>query len=306
VAGDAEGEAEPFVPTRRRLADPRAQEGAVFDEVARLYDEARPRYPAEVFDELGRRCGLGRESRVLEIGCGTGQATRNLAATGAQVRCLEPGVALGGLARHNLADAPNVTVETTTFEAADESPGTYDIAFSATAFHWIDPSVSFVKAARVLRPGGWLALLTNLHSAGGTHTSERIAEPIRDLHRRLAPEVGDWTFPTDEEIRERAQAGGDIAAVWARIERKLGPPPTVDRLFEPPTVFTYPWLARYDRDGYLTMLATQSSYALMDPEWRGRLLDAIGRLVDECLGGVITKQYVTVLAIARRRAAAPA
>ena len=75
---------------------------------------------------------------------------------------------------------------------------------SATAFHWVDPKVSLAKAAVLLSESGWLALITNTHSRGGTHTDERIAEPIRQLHRRQAPEVGDWDFPTAKEIQQRA------------------------------------------------------------------------------------------------------
>lgn len=174
--------------------------------------------------------------------------------------------------------------------------------FAATAFHWINPNVSLAKAAGLLRTDGFLALLTNVHAAGGTHTDERIAEPIAELHRRLAPDVGTWEFPTAEGLSDRAQAGGDIAAVWSGVERKLVEPPPVAHLFGPPTVITYPWQATYDRDGYLRMLASQSSYALLDEDRRRPLLDAIGQLVDERLNGTITKQYVTVVAIVTRMA----
>jgi hypothetical protein len=146
--------------------------------------------------------------------------------------------------------------------------------------------------------------LTNLHAAGGTQ--ERIADEIRELHLRLAPDVGSWTFPWASELRTRAQAGGDIAAVWYRVERKLSEPPSVAHLFEMPVVSTYPWMASYDRDGYLTNLSTQSTYALMDPSRRDRLLSAIGELIDERLGGTLTKQYMTVLATAKRRPGARA
>ena len=175
---------------------------------------------------------------------------------------------------------------------------------SATAFHWIDPSVSYAKAWRLLRPGGHLALLTNAHSSGGTHTDPGIAEAIRTLHGRLAPEVEDWTFADTASIQRHAAAGGDIAAVWARIERKLSEPPAVSDLFEPPTVRTYPWLATYDTRSYLAMLASQSSYALIEPARRDELLRRIGQLIDALLGGVITKEYVTILAVAQTTAAA--
>ena len=87
--------------------------------------------------------------------------------------------------------------------------------------------------------------------------------------------------------------------MWGRVDRKLSEPPDVSRLFGSPLVMTYPWLARYEKDSYLEMLATQSSYALMKPAQRRELLSEIGRLIDEILGGAVTKQYVTVLAVAR-------
>ncbi len=287
------------IPRPARLVDPRQQARTVFDEIAGLYDAARPGYPSEAITDLLARGEVGPASRVLEIGCGTGQATRDLAASGAALECLEPGPRLAARARQHLARFPNVRVSVTTFEAAQAEPGAYDVIVSATAFHWIDPSVAFDKAANLLRPGGSLALLTNAHGSAGTHTDERIAGAIRDLHGRLAAEVGAWTSLDD--IRRRVNAGGDIAAVWSRVEPKLAEAPPVSDLFEPPVVSVYPWVATYARSRYLEMLASQSGYALIEPERREQLLDAIGRLVDERLGGTITKQYVTILATARRR-----
>ncbi|MGH9080862.1 MAG: hypothetical protein ACRDYE_12460, partial [Acidimicrobiales bacterium] len=171
------------------------------------------------------------------------------------------------------------------------------------AFHWIDPGISYAKAARLLRPAGWLVLMSNTHAAGGTHTSEPFVGRLRGLHDRLAPEVGAWTFPAARDIQRRTADDGDIATVWAQVERRLSDPPDVSELFEPPRVRTYPWVASYDRDGYLAMLASQSSYALMDPARRGELLDGIGRLVDDLLGGAVSKQYVTVVAAARNSSA---
>ena len=127
-----------------------------------------------------------------------GRGTRLLTASGAAIQGLEPGPALADLARENLAGSPNVRIVMTTFEAADEEPGAYDLIVSATACHWTDPEVSFAKAARLPRPGGSLVLVTNAHGSTGTHTDERVGKPIRDLHRRFALEVGLWSVPTYE------------------------------------------------------------------------------------------------------------
>ena len=74
--------------------------GSVFNEVPELYDRTRPTYPDALFADLTEITGLGQGSRVLEVGCGTGQATRSLAPLGCEVTAVEPG---DGLARQRLA-----------------------------------------------------------------------------------------------------------------------------------------------------------------------------------------------------------
>lgn len=269
-----------------------------FDRLAAVYDAARPGYPPEAIIDVRSRCQLTPASRVLEIGCGTGQATRDIAPIGCAIRCLEPGPELARLARRNLASLANVEVVVTTFEAADEASGTYDTVMSATAFHWIDPSVGFTKAASLLRPHGTLALLTNMHATGGTQ--DALAEPMQDLRRNLVPEGGSWTFPSVDAITTKAEGGGDIATVWSRIDRKFTDAPAVNELFARPIVSVHPWLAAYDRDAYVAMLSTQSPYALIDPDRRDVLFHQVGEVVERVLGGVVTKQYVTVVATAER------
>lgn len=292
--------ASPYIPLPAGLAEPRSSAAAIFDRIAGLYNQARPGYPSEAVADLVQLCGVDSSSRVLEIGCGTGQLTRDLAGRGPRVVCVEPGSSLAESARANLSRWSKVEVVTSRFEDFNAPILSFDVVVSATAFHWVDPEVSYAKAATLLDENGWLALLTNAHSRGGNHTDGRIAEPIRHLHRRLAPEVGDWDFPTAEDIRRRAHAGGDIASVWARVERKVSDPPAVDHLFGPPTVKTYPWVATYDRSAYLAMLSSQSSYALLDPRQREELLAGIGVLIDEKLEGTVSKEYVTVLALAAK------
>jgi SAM-dependent methyltransferase len=207
---------------------------------------------------------------------------------------------LANIARQNLAEWENVEVVTTTFEDFDAPASSIDVVVSATAFHWVNPNISFSKAARLLDEGGRLALITNAHSRGGTHAEERMAISIGDLHRRLASEIGEWHFPTAEEIRHRATEGGDIAAVWARVERKMPDAPSVEHLFGTPTVKTYPRMVTYRTDEFLAMLASQSQYAVMERARRDRLFDGIAALIDEHLDGTVTKEYVSVLAVAPR------
>ena len=108
---------------------------ATFDQVASLYDEARPTYPEELFDDVVSLSGVPTEGRILEIGCGTGQATAPLARRGYRILCVELGENLAAAARRKLAAYPHVEVLTGAFESWPEEQNAFDLAVSAEAFH---------------------------------------------------------------------------------------------------------------------------------------------------------------------------
>src|SRR5690242_7314541 len=127
--------------------------GAVFDTMADEYERHRPTYPDELIDLAGRAGGLAAGDRVLEIGCGTGQLTRSLVARDLRVTAVEPGQNLIALARHV---GPGVEFVNRRFEDAELPAERFAAVFSAAAFHWLDPDVSWRKVARSLVPGGVL------------------------------------------------------------------------------------------------------------------------------------------------------
>jgi SAM-dependent methyltransferase len=162
---------------------------STFDQAAELYDRARPRYPAGLFDDLAELAGIGPGSSVLEIGPGTGQATVALAERGCRVVAVELGAALAAVARRNLARFPAVEVVTAPFEDWPLPEEPFDLVLAATAFHWIDPDVRVVKAADALRPGGVLATVTTHHIAGGDDSffAQRGARPVPPVRPRDLP-----------------------------------------------------------------------------------------------------------------------
>jgi ubiquinone/menaquinone biosynthesis C-methylase UbiE len=169
-------------PEQRRT---REQRRVLFDGVAGLYDATRQDYPAEIADAVIANAAIGLGAAVLEIGCGTGQFTRQLAGRALNLTAIDIGAAMVQAARRNVADA-TARFQVCSFEDFADS-GPFDLIVSATAFHWVDPGVGLAKAARLLRPGGWLALLT---------TRERYPEPIqsrlRDLWVRYSRQTGKW------------------------------------------------------------------------------------------------------------------
>ncbi len=158
-------------PEQRRT---REQRRVLFDEVAGLYNATRQGYPAELVDAIVANAAIGPGAAVLEIGCGTGQLTRQMVGRAFELTAIDIGVAMVRTAQSNVAGA-TVRFQVTSFEDF-AGTGPFDLIVSATAFHWIDPGVGLAKVARLLRPGGWLALLT---------TGERYPEPLQSRLREL-------------------------------------------------------------------------------------------------------------------------
>src|SRR3954466_6105375 len=125
---------------------------STFSTVAELYARVRPGYPAEAFDDLVSLAALQAGARVLEIGCGTGQATRPMAERGMRMVCVALGAEMADVARRELADLPDVDVFTSSCEAWPLPPEPFDLVFAATSFHWIERSDAEPKVAQALGP----------------------------------------------------------------------------------------------------------------------------------------------------------
>lgn len=109
-------------------------------------------------------------------------------------------------ARHNLAD-PAVSFEVTSFEDFEATERSFALIISATAFHWVDPEVGWSKAARLLRPNGWLALLTT-----GEHYDDPLSVGLRDLWMRHGGDGGCTlrTKPTWAETINQSDLFADV------------------------------------------------------------------------------------------------
>jgi len=125
---------------------------------AHAYEAARPSYPDEAMEVLVQQVGLGPALRVLDLAAGTGKLTRLLTARGAEVVAVEPVAAM----RAHLEDTTEgVTVLDGSAEQIPLDDASVDLVTVAQAFHWFDAPVALTEIARVLRPGGHLAILWN-------------------------------------------------------------------------------------------------------------------------------------------------
>lgn len=267
----------------------------LFDGIADVYDRVRPGYPGALFAELAASAPATTD--VLEVGCGSGQATRDLLGLGWRVHAIEPGAAMAARARRNFA-GESFTVDVARFDewTADRA---YDMLFSATAYHWVPADVRWRLAADVVKPGGVLALTTNRTVAGGGF--HELYRASAELHRKLAPEVDFGLSPEAKALTEEiARDTSDIGAVLAAAEPKAGPSRAGD-LFAPPEVSFHRWEQDYDAEDAAALLSTYSLYLRVPEERRTALLHGIADLVRTEFGGVVTRHYLAVLAVTTAR-----
>ena len=110
-----------------------------FNTVASLYDEVRPGYPDELVRDVLDLSGMDRSGKILEVGCGTGQASRLFATLGCEMTCLDIGQDLIEVARARLNNYKNVRFVLCPFEDWN-SASKFDLVIAATAFRWVCPN----------------------------------------------------------------------------------------------------------------------------------------------------------------------
>jgi SAM-dependent methyltransferase len=260
--------------------DERERLGATFDTAAELYHRARPDYPDELFDHLVEVTGLRRGARVLEVGSATGKATLPMARRGYRLTCVEPGPALAAVARRNLAGLDATVIETR-FEDWRPGPERYALVFAATAWHWVDPEVRYVRAAEALTDGGHLALWATIH------VIPRDGDPIFEEIQEIYDEIGEslpadivWPRPYELDLRY-----DDIDA---------------SGLFETVDVRQFAWEVDYDADGYIDLLNTFSGHIAMEEWQRDRLYGEFRRRLAARPSGTLRRGWGLVLQVARR------
>ncbi|MEM9908316.1 MAG: class I SAM-dependent methyltransferase [Cyanobacteria bacterium P01_D01_bin.44] len=253
------------------IAKQRAQ---TFNQVARLYNTARPSYPIGLIKDLEELAQLQDTSRILEVGTGTGKATLPFAQRGYTIHCLEPGNQLAIVADENLSSYPTVTIETVTFEDWPLQAAAYDLVMSAQAFHWVDPEVGYAKAAQALKSTGQIALIWNI----GTRTDDVITQQLDRAYTTYA----NWRLRSFEErVSEREQ---ELVA---------------SQHFTEPIIKHYPWSQRYTTQQYLDLVRTQSDYLIQSEAKQRELLDEIVTVIENN-GGSIVRTYASVLMLANK------
>ena len=256
---------------RRRLS---------FGNVASLYDRRRPSYPPELVDDVIALAG-GVPLRALEVGAGTGKATALFAERGVEVDAVEPSAGMAAALRAKVGQQPGIAVIEAEFERLDPPATPYPLIYSAQAWHWIDPDRRYALAHAQLAPGGWLAAFWNQPRWDDVP----VKEALDAVYARFAPDLAE-----DGPMRPGSRGG----LVASRMERDIAE--AAD--FDSGEVRLYEWDTTYTALEYTELLQTHSDHAILEPDRRARLLDAVAGVIDKA-GGELEYGYVTRLFLLR-------
>jgi len=249
-----------------------------FDEIALLYNAVRPRYPGELFSTLIDITHIDEDSTLLEIGAGTGQATKPLAQKGFQITAVELGSSLAEVAKSELKDYTKVQVVNTSFEEADFLPETFDLIYAATSFHWIDPAIKYTKTHRLLRDKGYLAII---------HTNH------------ISDEQGDKFFIESQPIYERYDFL-DNPKPKLPNKKELKPSEIGEHLFKLIHYQFFPVIITYTAKNFVKLLNTYSSHLRADKKIQQMFYQEIEDFINEKFYGKIDKHFAMSLTVAQK------
>ncbi|MGE0625622.1 MAG: class I SAM-dependent methyltransferase [Pseudomonadales bacterium] len=235
------------------------------------YDRARPDYPDWIFEDLVASGALFPGAATLEIGAGTGLATRHLIAHGANpLTLLEPDTRFADVLAHLPRPAGQTCiVRHEPFETAALAPGSFDLIVAATAFHWLEPTSALARARTLLKSGGTLALMWNVFAVPGAPDPfhDATASLLTPLATSPSGAADATPYPLDRAAREsEARAAGfrNVAYRESQGSITLNPDGVVE-LYA--TFSSIQRLTAADRDSVLSQLR-----AIADDRFEGRVI----------------------------------
>lgn len=251
----------------------------LFDEVAQLYNLARPGYRDRLINDVITLTNLADSANILEVGAGTGKATVPFAKKGYTIHCLEPGKNLAAVACENLRSFSKVSVETVKFEDWQLKESKFDLVISAQAFHWIPAEIGYPKAALALKENGYLVIFWNFAPTCDSEVFQKLIE----VYRTYAPSMSwRWKETPIEVLMQKREDKMLKSGYFKNIIAK-----------------SYPWSIQYDVSQYLNLLNTQTDYLQIPQSDRQNLQRAIAEVLN-AYGGSIVKPYVSALFIAQK------
>lgn len=255
-----------------------------FDTVASAYEKLRPGYVIELYQTLFDYIPITENSNVVEVGSGGGQATAPILATGCQLTAVEYGEQFSELLKDKFKEYQKFSVITGKFEDTVFEDNTFDLVFSASAFHWIPEKIGYEKVFSMLKNGGVFARFANhpFRDKGNPKLSAEIDEIYDEYYNRFHNKKREvLTEYTEEQAKERAL-----------IAEKYGFVDIQSALFHRKRIFS--------AKEYIALLGTYSDHIAIEETIRRKFFSKIEEAIDKH-GGTITIYDTIDLQLARKR-----
>ncbi|MEE3351761.1 MAG: class I SAM-dependent methyltransferase [Saccharofermentanaceae bacterium] len=263
--------------------DYRQELGGTFDTAVSLYEKMRPGYVDELYKAIFDYVSIDENSSVVEVGSGSGQATLPILKTGCSLTAVEYGENFSTLLKDKFKEFSKFKVLTGKFEDVELEKDTYDLVFSATAFHWVPEEIGYPKVYSMLKEGGAFARFANRprNSKNDPELAEEIDAIYEEYYNKFyGIRSGSKTIFTEDTAREISQ-----------IPAKYGFTDITYHLFHRERVFT--------AKEYIQLLGTYSDHIAIEESIRkvffAKIEDAIHRH-----GGSITISDTLDLELARK------
>lgn len=249
-----------------------------FNSVCTEYDKWRPHYVKELYDDIFDVKEINLSSNVLEVGIGTGQATLPILKTGCSLTAIELGDQLAEFSKHKFKDYDKFNVKNFAFQDFECPPNSFDLIFSATAFHWIPEDIGYTKVFDILKSGGVFARFANHPYKDKKRNNIHIE--FENIYEKYMP----GSLGRDEYSEENAKNIADIAYKYGFIDVSY-------RLYHRTRTFT--------ADEYTSLLGTYSDHIAIEQRTRMKFFDEIREVINDN-GGIITMYDTIDLQLARK------
>ena len=246
----------------------------IFQSIIRDYEAARPGYPDALFHDIAEFAQLKSSARILEIGAGPGQATDYFVQSDYAITALEISERQVSFLNDKFARHAHFNCVCAPFEDFVCENNSFDLIFSATAFHWINPDIGYPKAHRLLRENGVIAVFWHLASI--VEPTTELQQQIRSIYRTHAPQLDDYL--TEAEAEELHQL---------RISQIQ-----TQNLFRSPVTRVYRWQDEYSTQRYLQLMNSYSDFHSIDQSKRKAIMDGVAALIDAACGTIMIPQEV--------------
>ncbi|MFZ5967185.1 MAG: class I SAM-dependent methyltransferase [Bacillota bacterium] len=234
----------------------------LFDESVLNYEKRRPNYGPELFKDIIKYAEITMDKSMIEVGCGTGQATEPFLKTKCKVTAVELGENLSSYTREKFKAYKNLNVVRSAFEDYDCGDNKFDMLYSATAFHWIPDEIGYKKAYRIIKNGGTIALFWNRPSTNDKDNP--LHQKIQSIYNELLPQ---WSYKvTNNEDKSR------YSSIINKIEQYR---------FTNIEFKLYHNTRKMTGVEYIELLNTYSDHLALEKSIKSLLFDAIRTVIEE-------------------------